>query len=287
MKTITKKWSLNFRNAYLILLLLISFTGYSQDEVQCGSDAYFQTIRLNSNVPNVGSNGDFILYKVDPVAVTFTFVANLSVSDGPDDYAIPGNSSVNSLGINPEDRQFYFINPSSPYQFYRMTGTGKVTYLGNLTGAISGSNVSGVFDKAGNYYVTGGSKKLFQVNLTTLETTLVMNTGITVSDIAISPDNDLIYGWDQGKRQLNVIDIANNTVTAIGPAPNTSEFSVFGAIYFLPSGQLIGYGDNTTIPGGQEALVDFDPLTGEVTQLGTGPSVSVNDGASMSLYYCD
>ncbi|WP_449441486.1 HYR-like domain-containing protein, partial [Winogradskyella aurantiaca] len=280
MKKNTKKWSLKCNNACLAILLLLSTTIYGQDLVQCGADAYFQTIRLRQNIPGEGQNGDFALYKVDPIAVTFEFIANLSVSDGPDDYAIPSSSSVNSLGVNPDDNQFYFINPSSPYQFYRMSGTGQVTYLGNLTGAISGSNVAGVFDKEGNYYVTGGSKKLFQVDLNTLETTLVMSTGINVSDIAINPDNDLIYGWDQGKRQLNTFDILNQTVSVIGPEANTSEFGTFGALYFLPSGQLIGYGDNTTISGGQEALVDFNLQTGVVTQLGTGPSVSVNDGAS-------
>ena len=149
MKTIPRKWSLNLNYAYLVLLLVISSSSYAQDDVQCGADAYFQTLRLRENIPGEGSNGDFILYKVDPVEVTFTFIANLSVSDGPDDYAIPDNSSVNSLGVNPIDNQFYFISPSSPYQFYRMTGSGNVTYLGNLTGDISGSNVAGVFDREG------------------------------------------------------------------------------------------------------------------------------------------
>ncbi|WP_157962314.1 HYR-like domain-containing protein, partial [Winogradskyella aurantiaca] len=269
----------------ILLSLFFSFAwAQSPDElVECDLGAYYQTVKLKSNRPGEGSRNDFILYRINPISGQFTFIANLSVSDGPDDIAVPRSVNVNSLGVNPIDRQFYFINAKSPYQLYKMTATGKVSYLGNITGDISGNNQAGVFNYDGRYYVSGGSKKIFEIDINNLTSTRLMNVNFVASDLAINPNNGRLYGWDQNRRQLNIADTANQTTTTVGPAANTSDFSIFGALYFLPTGQLIGYGDNTTIgPQGnsQESLVDINLDTGGVTPITTSLSVSTNDGAS-------
>jgi uncharacterized repeat protein (TIGR01451 family) len=280
----------NFRTLQLklslTLMLLLSFCSWSQNNdelVDCDLGAYYQTIRLQNPQPGIGSQNDFILFRVNPINGQFNFIANLSVSDGPGDLAVPQSVNVNSLGVNPIDRHFYFINARSPYQLYRMNASGNVSYLGNITGDISGNNQAGVFDINGNYYVSGSSKKVFRVDLNSLNSDLIMDVDFVASDLAINPDNGLFYGFDQVRRQLNTIDISTTTANVVGPAPNTSDYSIFGALYFLPNGQLIGYGDNTTIgPQGnsQESLVSFNLTTGAITPITTSYTVSTNDGAS-------
>ena len=117
------KDSSNLRTTRLTLILMLSLATsilWSQNEelVKCDVGAYYQTVQLKNRIQGEGAKNDYVLYKINPSNGQFSFIANLSVSDGPDDLAVPRSVNVNALGVNPVDRQFYFINASSPYQLY-------------------------------------------------------------------------------------------------------------------------------------------------------------------------
>ena len=285
-----------YKSLLLLLMLLVNLPSFAQIPAvfTCDAAALYQTIKIEQNIAGVGSKGDMIFYAVDPSTGEFQFVGNLSVDDdgaGNEDVAIP--STINSIGFNPVDGFIYGINPNT-VELYRISPNGFVEILGNITGPLdvdNGGKQAGVFDDNGIYYVTGGVKKLYSIDLSSnpqagdsFESTFLLNIGKTTSDIAINPLNNLMYGWDQsGKRQLFTINLDNGDINVIGPAANTSQFSVFGALYFTAGGQLIGYGDDTqTGPSGnsQETLVQIDINTGVPTIITTSESVGTNDGAS-------
>ncbi|MGB3605884.1 DUF6923 family protein, partial [Psychroserpens sp.] len=253
-----------------MLLLLLNLKGFAQVPAvfNCDATALYQTIKIEQDIAGVGSDGDMIFYSVDPATGAFQFVSNLSVDDDGSangDIAIPGN--INSIGFNPIDGFIYGIDTDSS-ELFKISPNGFVQSLGNITGPLvnGGGKQAGVFDENGIYYVTGGSQKLYSIDLSNnpqpgdpLPSTFLFNIGKQTSDIAINPLNNLMYGWDQSNsKQLFTINLVTGSVNVIGPAAGTSQYRIFGALYFTAGGQLIGYGDDTTVGGGsntQETLV--------------------------------
>ncbi|MGC1473356.1 MAG: gliding motility-associated C-terminal domain-containing protein [Psychroserpens sp.] len=278
-----------------MLLLLLNLKGFAQVPAvfNCDATALYQTIKIEQDIAGVGSDGDMIFYSVDPATGAFQFVSNLSVDDDGSangDIAIPGN--INSIGFNPIDGFIYGIDTDSS-ELFKISPNGFVQSLGNITGPLvnGGGKQAGVFDENGIYYVTGGSQKLYSIDLSNnpqpgdpLPSTFLFNIGKQTSDIAINPLNNLMYGWDQSNsKQLFTINLVTGSVNVIGPAAGTSQYRIFGALYFTAGGQLIGYGDDTTVGGGsntQETLVQIDINTGVPSFIATGESVGTNDGAS-------
>ncbi|MEM6515253.1 MAG: gliding motility-associated C-terminal domain-containing protein [Bacteroidota bacterium] len=279
-----------------MLLVFSNLNGFAQGPAvfTCDAAALYQTIRIQQNIPGVGSANDFIFYAVDPSTGEFQFVANLSVDDdgaANGDIALPGN--INSIGFNPVDGFIYGINTDSS-ELYKISPNGFVQSLGNITGPLvnSGGKQAGVFDDNGIYYITGGSRNLYSIDLSSnpqpgdsFVSTFLFDIGKTTSDIAINPLTNTMYGWDQAnnRRQLFTIDLDNGDVNVVGPAAGTSDYRVFGALYFTAGGQLIGYGDNTTVgpsQNSQETLVQIDLNTGVPNFIATSESVGINDGAS-------
>ncbi|WP_396637125.1 Calx-beta domain-containing protein [Maribacter sp. R77961] len=240
----------------------------------CDANALFQTLRLSSNEPGVGVTGDFILYRIDPSSANFIFVANLT------DNGLP--SQINAIGFNPTDGFIYGLRHfEAPYELYRINSLGQVQNLGVIAG-LTGSNSAGTFDASGNYYVAGNSENFYNIDISTLTATLISNIGLTTSDIAINPENGMIYGWSNNAKQLVRIDPSTGITTPIG-SPNT-QYGFFGAVYFNTQGDLIAYGDDITIStSDQETLVKIDVDTGVVTPLGTGPNTNTNDGCSCAF----
>ena len=235
------------------------FSGTYQPYV-CDGRLY-QTVRVA---------GEMILYEINTTTASLTELANLS------DNGVM--STINSVGLNPIDNFMYGIKASAPYTLYRIDANGLVENLGDIIG-LNGSNQAGAFDILGNYYVTGSSQNLYRVDVSTLTATLIGNTGIAVSDIAIKPADGQIYAWEQATRQLVTIDAANATVSYIG-SPNP-QYSVFGALYYDNNNGIIAYGnDESNTATLQETLVTIDPDTGIVSPLATGPSTNTNDGCS-------
>ncbi|WP_415191741.1 gliding motility-associated C-terminal domain-containing protein [Psychroserpens sp.] len=280
----------------LVLLFLMTAKGFAQatEVFTCDAAALYQTIRIEVDIPNVGSAGDMIFYQVNPNSGDFTFVSNLSIDDdgaANGDVAMIGR--INSIGFNPIDGFIYGIEPNDDI-LYRISPNGFLENLGFITGALTNANgnVAGAFDQNGIYYIYGASGRLISLDLSSspnlgdpLVSQLLYNIGKNASDIAINPVTSLIYGWDQSasRRHLFTINPANGNVNIIGPANATSPFSIFGALYFTAGGQLIGYGDDTTTgsnANSQETLVQFDLTTGVPNIISTGLSVGTNDGAS-------
>ncbi|MCP4120482.1 MAG: DUF11 domain-containing protein, partial [Bacteroidetes bacterium] len=187
-------------------------------------------------------------------------------------------SKFNSIAYNPVDGFIYGINQESPYQLYRINNLGEVQYLGDITG-MSGTNQAGAMGSNGEYYITGGSQILYQIDINTLTATEIGYTGVGTADIGVSPTDGQLYCWSRDN-QLVSIDPGDATSVLVG-SPNTN-FRVFGALYFNEQGEIIAYGDdvNVGIALNQETLVKIDPATGVVTVLGTGPATGYNDGCS-------
>jgi len=286
-----------FNKGIFLLLLLFNFSSFAQGPAvfTCDATALYQTIKIEQDIAGVGSANDMIFYAVDPSTGEFQFVGNLSVDDdgaGNEDIAIPG--SINSIGFNPIDGFIYGINPNT-VELYRISPNGFVQSLGNITGPLASANggkQAGVFDENGIYYVSGGVQKLYSIDLSSnpqpgdpLPSTFLFDTNKNTSDIAINPLNNLMYGWDQAnnKRQLFTINLDTGDINVIGPPDGTSQYRIFGALYFTAGAQLIGYGDDTTVGGGnntQESLVQIDINTGVPSFIATSESVGTNDGAS-------
>ncbi|MGB7393860.1 MAG: gliding motility-associated C-terminal domain-containing protein [Pricia sp.] len=221
----------------------------------------FQTLR---------TNGDMILYEIDPTTGDLIPLANLT-----DNGILNG---VNSIGYNALDNYIYGIEVNSPYTLYRIDANGQVLNMGSITG-LSGTNEAGAFDVNGNYYVTGQSQRLFHIDIATRSATLIGSTGENTSDIAVNPEDGKIYGWSFDTKQLFTLEPSDASKILIG-SPNT-RYRLFGALYYDSSNGIIAYGDDETVPGsGQETLVTIDPDTGVVTPLANGPSTTVNDGCS-------
>jgi gliding motility-associated-like protein/uncharacterized repeat protein (TIGR01451 family) len=286
-----------FKRGLVVILCLISANSFAQssDVFTCDAAALYQTIKIPNDVANVGSRGDMIFYQVEPNTGVFTFVSNLSVDDdgaANGDVALSTNK-INSIGFNPVDGFIYGIEPDQDI-LYRISPNGFLENLGIITGELpnANGNVAGVFDNNGIFYIYGGSGRLISLDLSNSPSAgdpfvseLLYDTNRPSSDIAINPVNGLVYGWDQrnNRRQLFTIDPTNGDINVIGPANGTSPFKVFGALYFTAGGQLIGYGDDTTVGASnnsQESLVQIDLNTGVPSLIATGLSVGTNDGAS-------
>ncbi len=216
-------------------------------------------------------DSNYYLYEVttDPVDLDPLFNLTANGVTAPE---------FNSIAYNPVDNFIYGSNYYSPRQLYRINSLGEVQYLGNMSG-LSSDNMAGAMGPNGEYYVTGTSRRLYQVNLNTLAATEIADIGILMTDIAVNPADSQIYGWDENTNQLAKVDPSDGTVYFIG-SPDT-RWRTFGALYFNLQGEIIAYGDDTNITEThQETLVKIDPDTGVVTVLGTGPETNSNDGCS-------
>ncbi|MEO1258229.1 MAG: DNRLRE domain-containing protein [Bacteroidota bacterium] len=211
------------------------------------------------------------LYEVNTDPVSFDSLFNLT------DNGMTA-AEFNALAYSPVDRFIYGINKFAPYEMYRINALGEVDYLGNVVG-LSGTNIAGAMGSNGEYYVTGFSNTLFQIDLTTLVATTIGATGISLPDFAISPLDGYLYGWETATNRLVRMNPADASFTYIGSSD--TRWQKFGAFYFNEQGEIIAYGDDTDSAGSeQETLLKVDPGTGVVTPIGTGPETDQNDGCS-------
>ena len=213
-------------------------------------------------------------YGVETNPVTFSLISQLTGQ-------FPSFPGINSIAFNPVDRYIYGINPNTPHQMYRLDANGTLQFMGNVSGLINNS-FAGTMDFNGNYYVTGNHGRIYLIDIFTRTSTLIGSSGLNTADIAYSPDDGQLYCWNSPSRRLFKINPTNAVATAVGPSD--SRFGGFGALYFNAQGDILAYGDNTTITtSSQETLVKIDPNTGVATILGTGPNVGGNDGCSCSF----
>ena len=214
--------------------------------------------------------GEMMLYEIDTSNGNMIPLANLS-----DNGVI---NTINAIGYNAIDNYIYGIAQRAPFALYRIDANGRVQNLGNITG-LGAFNNAGAIDVNGNYYVTGVSQQLYQIDISTRTASIIGNMGVATADIAVNPENGNIYGWSAATKQLISIDASDASVTLVG-SPNP-RYNLFGSFYYDRSNGIIAYGDDTTIPGGQQTtLVTIDQDTGVVSNIATGPATGNNDGCS-------
>ncbi|MCP4439583.1 MAG: T9SS type B sorting domain-containing protein [Aureispira sp.] len=205
------------------------------------------------------------LYQVSTNPVSVNQLANLSTQ---------GVVDIDATAYNPVDNLIYGINKSAPYQLYRIDRNYEVEYLGNITGLSSNPFYSGGMGPNGEYWVSGPSKELYRIDVSTRVATFVATMGYPSSDMAYNPVDGFLYSW---KGKLVKIDPSNGSSTLIG---NASGWSRMGALYFNAQGDLIGYGRKN----GSDYLLKIDPVTGLVIPLGKGPKApNSTDGCSCSF----
>ncbi|WP_189702487.1 gliding motility-associated C-terminal domain-containing protein [Subsaximicrobium wynnwilliamsii] len=270
-----------------------TITLFNNPSFTCDGTVFYQTIKINQDIENVGSAGDFILYLVNPSG-DFSFFANLSVDDdgaGTADEALVG--SINAIGFNTLDGLIYGVDSTNDY-LYRILPNGFVQNLGIVSGPISNtSNYAGTFDNNGTYYILGNNGHIVSIEGTEdihpgdpIVSTFLYDLNLNSADVAISPSDLKMYGWKSSTRQLFRVDLSTGNIEIIGPDANTSNYFSFGGLYFTASGQLFGYGNDTNVgsPGNsQESVVQFNLSTGEPTTIGIGVEVTENDGASCAF----
>jgi hypothetical protein len=147
--------------------------------------------------------------------------------------------------------------------------TGVFTPVGNITGALGGSNFAGIrFDPTtGNVYVigiAGGSSQFYQLNLSTGVATQIGGniTGLII-DIGIS-NTGVVYGHNISTDRIITIDKVTGAVTDVGPTGINANFA---------QGMDFDFSDNTlylfaiTIPGNVGRIGSVNLTTGAFTQL--------------------
>ena len=212
-------------------------------------------------------NNDFFLYKVNTNPVQFIPIANLTQN------GITG--SFNSLAYNPVDNLMYGMETNNA-RLYRIDATGAVEFMGNVAGLNLFKN-AGTFDAVGNYYVFGDNI-LRKVNINNLTYTTIGGTGTYGSaDLVFNPLDEQLYGWSGSPRLLFKMNPNTGAQTKVpGNAPLAiNSWSWAGALYFNPQGDILGYQGNE--------IFKVDPNTGIGQLVGTGPSISSNDGCSCSF----
>ena len=251
--------------------------GYADNfDTDCPNYAPFIcTYQLFQSLKPTGSS-NYNLYRVMTSPIGIDSILNLTSSGVT-------SSNFNALAYNPVDKFLYGIDPASPYTIFRINNLGEVQNVGNVTG-YSGDAKAGGMGPNGEYYLTGFTDTdLYEVDINTLTATSIADLqGLNIDDIAVSPIDGLIYGWEKGARQLIKINPSNGSIINIG-SPDT-RWANFGALYFNEQGEIIAYGNDVNITTSiQETLVKIDPTTGVVSVIGTGPETSNNDGCSCSF----
>jgi len=139
--------------------------------------------------------------------------------------------------------------------------TGKLNLLGTLNG-LTGLNSLEVAC-AGPLYAWGISDtRIFTIDPSTLSTQSVVDTGLHVGDLALSPDGAALFGTTLDN-QLVRVDLASKTATSVAlqNAPDRIPGLDFGS-----DGQLYGVLGNDF--KGSATVCRIDPKTGTVASIG-------------------
>ncbi|MFT6984551.1 MAG: LruC domain-containing protein [Psychromonas sp.] len=204
----------------------------------------------------------------------------------------PGiEANVNGLGFDQQDRYLYGFNTTA-LQMVRMGNDFQVESL-NLSGLPA--NISFYVGDVANhyYYLYRKGVGLYKVDLrpldeninATLNAQLVSsNSSVNLTDFAFHPNNNMLYGVDNGSGILYQIDPDSGAILALG---DSGETGTFGAMYF----DVNGYFYLSRNQDGQIYRIDLSALDGasnaeqlsgldvRALKFADGPSSSQNDGA--------
>jgi len=96
-----------------------------------------------------------------------------------------------------------------------------------------------------------------------------------IADIAFSPSNGTLYGFDKSNNRVFTLDTGTGTSAPLQTIK--PDNSIYG-LYFDAFGDMYGVG--STLNGIVDGFFKFDIVTGKETRLTTGPTTSISDIAS-------
>jgi uncharacterized repeat protein (TIGR01451 family) len=197
--------------------------------------------------------------------------------------------SVNAAGYRSVDNFIYCLDPENR-RLLRLDATGQTEVLATLPLDNFTSYFAGDVTPDGKFLVLIGTvsfssgvsyaSELVKVNLENPNypiTTIPMNTGAQILDIAFHPVTEVLYGYDSNGQELVRINIDNGVVDA--PFPMQQAPVTTGALFFDAYGNLFAYG-STSVFGDQNRFFEINPETGAATLLISGQRASSSDGCS-------
>jgi uncharacterized repeat protein (TIGR01451 family) len=190
----------------------------------------------------------------------------------------------NGIGFNPVDNYIYGIDPAGTLDqgtIYQIDMTGTPTSLGIPAGWPAESQwYAGTFLEDGTYVVSNQTT-IITLNVTTTPPTILTTATLTGGyflDIAVNPEDGLLYGYNQDTQRVATVNPATGVINNFGEL-NPGATASFGTAFFDVYGNLFLYGSALT-GGDQNLFYSADTDTGALTQLSSGPAVTISDGTS-------
>ena len=195
------------------------------------------------------------------------------------------NANINGVGFNETDRYIYGFDTTN-YNVVRLGQDFKATTL-SVTGLPADKTfyVGDVYEHY--YYIYRKGTGFYKIDLSPLDSNvsaaltaelITSTTSVNLTDFAFHPDNDHLYGVDNGSGWLYEFDINTGVSSYIG---DTGETGTFGAMYFDADGYLYlsrnQDGQIYRINLSTQVIIDSGSVP--AVKFADGPFSSQNDGA--------
>ena len=267
----TKAYTVLINSKLLVALLLssLSFSAYASPFSTCPSKAF--------------------LFQGNPVASYGVNLVTGSYQLIEDDTGV--NANINGLGFDEQDRYLYGFN-TTQLQMVRMGSDYQVQAL-NLSGLPSDTSFFVGDVSQHHYYLYRRGVGLYKVDLSPLDDDIsapliAQSVGsesrVNLTDMAFNPNDNKLYGVDNGTGFLYQISPETGIATEIG---DSGEKGTFGAMYF----DVNGYFYLSRNQDGKIYRIDLSSVSNDTTEealnnldvsaihFADGPSSSQNDGA--------
>lgn len=200
------------------------------------------------------------------------------------------NANINGVGFDESDRYLYGFDTTN-YQVVRMDSDFQVQPL-NVTG-LPVNNTFFVGDVSNHhYYLYRKNLGLYKINLSPLDQDVtaqlnaqrIGSASINLTDIAFNPNDNQLYGVDNGTGKLYQIAPETGQATLIG---DSGETGTFGAMYFDVNGYFYLsrnqdgkiYRIDLSAATSNSSVAELQALDVTAIHFADGPSSSQNDGA--------
>lgn len=223
------------------------------------------------------------LFQGKPVAVYGVNLVTGSYSVLQSDTGL--NANINGVGFDEEDRYIYGFDTTN-YNVVRLGENFQATTL-SVSGLPASTTfyIGDVYEHY--YYIYRKGTGFYKINLSPLDSNvsaaltaelITSTTSVNLTDFAFHPDNDHLYGVDNGSGWLYEFDINTGVSTYIG---DTGETGTFGAMYFDVDGYLYlsrnQDGQVYRVDLSTQAIIDSGVVP--AVKFADGPFSSQNDGA--------
>ncbi|MBJ6764692.1 hypothetical protein JGU66_28320 [Myxococcaceae bacterium JPH2] len=248
--------------------------------LHCDDTIYIST---SSSTPDGTPSGPSHLYIFDPAT------GSLSLQG---DTALP----YNALAFNHKDGFLYAISSDAvhPPELVRVDANGSTQVIAPLvTGAANSARWgAGAFLKDGifvGFEIT--TNHLIQVNPQTgaVLSDMVVGTPETfrVADVAVSPVDGLLYGFNSATQRVTVVDPHTGTFSDIPFRSKvndaTSEGNSMVSAIFTAAGDLFFYGTTNSNTSRANTFYAVNKATGVLSTVATGPTTQFADGATCNF----